>query len=170
MECLRVKNIGGTVGSMPVKKYMELAIEETKKGMKKSNSPFGACIVKGNKVIAVAHNTVLQRHDATDHAEINAIHKACKKLGRHELKGCTIYSTTEPCPMCFSAIHWAKISNIVYGTNINDVKKLGFSELTISNEKMKKEGRSKVKVKKDYMKKECLELLKMWKKKGGRTY
>ncbi|MBU0532674.1 nucleoside deaminase [Patescibacteria group bacterium] len=149
---------------------MKNAIEIAKKGVRKGNSPFGACIVKGKTVIAVAHNTVLKRKDATDHAEINAIHKACKKLRNHELRGCTIYSTTEPCPMCFSAIHWAKIDKIVFGTKIADVKKLGFSELTISAGKMKKLGRSKVKVRGDYMRKKNLELLKMWEKKKGKTY
>ena len=153
-----------------MKKFMELAIKKAEEGVKKGNSPFGACIVKNGKVVAVAHNTVLARKDATDHAEINAIHKACKKLKNHELKGCTIYSTTEPCPMCFSAIHWAKIDRIIFGTRIEDVKGLGFSELTIGAEKMKKQGKSEVKVKGDYMREENIGLLKFWKKRKGRTY
>ena len=153
-----------------MKKFMELAIKKAEEGVKKGNSPFGACIVKNGRVVAVAHNTVLVRKDATDHAEINAIHKACKKLRSYDLKGCTIYSTTEPCPMCFSAIHWARIDKIIFGTRIEDVKGLGFSELTISAEKMKKQGKSRVKVKGDYMREENLELLKFWKKRKGRTY
>ncbi|MBD3210858.1 nucleoside deaminase [Candidatus Micrarchaeota archaeon] len=149
---------------------MESAIEKARKGLKKNNSPFGACIVKNNKVIAVAHNTVLEERDATNHAEINAIRKACKRLRNHELKGCTIYSTTEPCPMCFSAIHWAKISQIVFGTRIRDVRKLGFNELPISASVMKLKGRSPVKITPDFMRKECVELLESWKKKKGKTY
>lgn len=152
------------------KRYMELAIKKAEDGVKKGNSPFGACIVRGDEIIAVAHNTVLIRKDATDHAEMNAIHKACKKLNSHELSGCAIYSTTEPCPMCFSAIHWAKIEKIVFGTGIEDVMKLGFSELTISAEEMKKKGGSSVQVKGDFMREECLELLEFWKKRKGKTY
>ncbi len=153
-----------------MKEFMEKAIQVARKGFSKGNSPFGACIVKNGKVVAVAHNTVLEKHDSTNHAEINAIRKACKKLGTFDLSGCAIYSTTEPCPMCFSAIHWARIGAIVYGTNISDVKKLGFSELTISCQMMKRQGRSKVKIKGDFMREECMDLLKEWKRKLGKTY
>lgn len=150
--------------------YMELAIKKAMSGVKRGQSPFGACIVKGKEVIAVAHNTVLSRKDATNHAEMNAIRLACKRLGSHKLKGCTIYSTTEPCPMCFSAIHWAGISKIVFGTNIQDVKALGFSELTISDEEMKRKGKADIKIEADFMRKENLELLDFWKKRHGRIY
>jgi tRNA(Arg) A34 adenosine deaminase TadA len=152
------------------KKFMEEAIKDAEKGIRKGQSPFGACIVKGNEIVSCGHNTVLKDQDATCHAEINAIHKASKKLLTFDLSGCTIYSTTEPCPMCFSAIHWARIDNVVYGTNIQDVKKLGFSELTISNVQMKKLGKSRVKIKKDFMRQECLLLLKNWEKGKGDIY
>lgn len=149
---------------------MELAIEIAKKGVRKGNSPFGSCIVKDDRVVALAHNTVLTGKDSTNHAEMNAIRLACRKIRSHELRGCTIYSTTEPCPMCFSAIHWAKLERIVYGTAIADVKKLGFSELTISDEEMKRKGHSGVMITKNFMRKECLALLGLWKEKKGRTY
>jgi tRNA(Arg) A34 adenosine deaminase TadA len=153
-----------------MRRFMEAALKKTRQGMKRGNSPFGACIVKGNGIVSVAHNTVLEKHDSTNHAEMNAIRLACKKLKTHDLRGCTIYSTTEPCPMCFSAIHWAGIRSIAYGTNINDVKRLGFSELTISNEQMNKKGGAKIKIKKDFMRDECLQLLRDWKKGGGGVY
>lgn len=153
------------------RRFMELAIEVAEQGVRKGNSPFGSCIVKGDNVVCVAHNTVLTKKDATNHAEMNAIMKACKKLKNHELRGCVIYSTTEPCPMCFSAIHWAKMKTIVYGTNINDVKMLGFKELTISAKTMKSKGGSPIGVKGGFMRAECLELLGFWKKrKGKKTY
>jgi tRNA(Arg) A34 adenosine deaminase TadA len=154
----------------PSKRYMELAIGMAERGVERGNSPFGSCIVKGDRVIAVAHNTVLTKKDATNHAEMNAIRLACRRFRSHELDGCIIYSTTEPCPMCFSAIHWAKIGAIVYGTGIADVKRLGFSELTVSDRRMKMEGHSKVRITSGFMQKECLELLREWKEKGGRTY
>jgi len=90
-----------------------------------------------------------------------AIGRAAKHLGTHVLKGCTIYSTTEPCPMCFSAIHWAQIDRIVFGTGIADVKRLGFNELSISNQALKRQGGSKV-VLAQASKRECTDLLKSW--------
>jgi len=152
------------------KRFMGRAIMKALEGMKNGNSPFGSCVVKDGKVIAAAHNTVLTKKDATNHAEMNAIREACRKLRRHELRGCTIYSTTEPCPMCFSAIHWAKIREIVYGTCTDDVEMLGFGELTICDFELKKRGRSGVRIRGGFMKKECVELLALWKKKGGKTY
>ena len=145
-----------------MKRFMLLAINSAEGGIKKfEGGPFGACIVKNNKVISVAHNTVLKNKDPTCHAEINAIRKAAKKIG-YVMKGCTIYSTTEPCPMCFSAIHWANISKVVFGTGISDVMKRGFNELALSSKKMKKLGKSKVKIQSGFMKKECNELLSEW--------
>ncbi|MDD4352399.1 MAG: nucleoside deaminase, partial [Candidatus Gracilibacteria bacterium] len=95
---------------------MQLAIAEAAKNFTDlQGGPFGACLVKEGQVFALARNTVL-RSDATCHAEINAIRAASQKLGTYDLTGCEIYSTTEPCPMCFAAIHWAKIGKIYYGT------------------------------------------------------
>lgn len=150
--------------------FMAMAIRKAVYGVKQENSPFGSCIVKDGKIIASAHNTVLREHDPTNHAEMNAIRRACKRLKSHKLRGCTVYSTTEPCPMCFTAIHWAKADAIVYGTSIADVKKLGFKELTISNRKMKKVGRSKIMLKGGFMREECLGLLRFWKDRKGKTY
>jgi guanine deaminase len=146
-------------------KYMRLAIFEARKNLKSlSGGPFGACIVKDNKVVAAARNTVLYCNDATCHAEVNAIREASRKLKDYYLSGCVIYSTTEPCPMCFGAIHWAKIDAVYFGTSINDVKKLGFDELRVSCRKMKSTGRSRVKIIPGLLKKECLKLLKDWNK------
>ncbi len=144
---------------------MKEAIKCAKKNLKKEDGgPFGAVIVdKEGNIIARARNTVLKDKNPTAHAEINAIKKACKKLGTIDLSGCTIYSTTEPCPMCFSAIHWARIDKIVYGTRIEDAAKVGFNEMKISNEQLKKLGKLKVKIEGDYKREECLELFKQWK-------
>lgn len=153
-----------------MKEHMMLAIRKAMSGVRKGESPFGACIVKGKKVIAVTHNTVLSKRDSTNHAEINAIRLACRRMKSHKLEGCAIYSTTEPCPMCFSAIHWAGISRIVFGTRIADVADLGFSELPISDETMKRQGRSPVRITGDFMREENLELLRFWKERKGRVY
>ncbi len=95
--------------------------------------PFGACLVRGDEVLAVAHNTVLKDLDPTCHGEITAIRLAALKLQSYDLSGCEIYSTTEPCPMCFAAIHWARLGRVIYGTAIGEVAQLGFNELTIGS-------------------------------------
>lgn len=142
--------------------YMDLAIKEANKNFKKlEGGPFGACIIKEDQIIAIARNTVL-RGDATCHAEINAIRKASKKIKTFDLSGCVIYSTTEPCPMCFSAIHWAKINIVVYGTTIFDAKKAGFNELTISSNRMKTLGNCSMEIYSKFKNEQCKKLLKKW--------
>lgn len=150
--------------------FMALAIEKTRKGILKKQTPFGACIACKGKVVSCEHNTVWKSTDSTAHAEVNAIRKACKKLKTIDLSGCTIYSTCEPCPMCFSAIHWARIGKIVYGASIADARKAGFHELEISDFKMKQISKSRIKIVKGFMKEECKELFSLWKKKCKRCY
>jgi len=141
---------------------MCLALREAQKNLSDMRGgPFGACIVKGNEVIAISRNTVLKQ-DATCHAEINAIRKASRKLRTYDLSGCWIYSTTEPCPMCFSAIHWSKINVLVYGNSIADAKSIGFNELPISSVRMKKLGGAKLKIISGCMRDEANQLFKKW--------
>lgn len=141
---------------------MHMALREASYGMRRGHGgPFGASIVKEGVILAVAHNRVLASGNPTQHAEVVAISRATRHLGTHILRGCTIYSTTEPCPMCFSAIHWAQIDRIVFGTGIADVKRLGFNELSISNRTLKRLGRSRV-VLDRASKRECTDLLRSW--------
>ena len=95
---------------------MELALKEARKSMKKGHGgPFGAVIVKDGKIIASSYNNVIKSNDATAHAEINAIRKACKKLRSYNLSECEMYTTGQPCKMCLGAINWAKIKNVYFG-------------------------------------------------------
>ena len=147
---------------------MRLAITEARKNLETmAGGPFGAVIVKGSEIVAFARNTVL-RTDATSHAEINAIRKASLKLKTFDLSGCVIYSTCEPCPMCFSAIHWAKIDLIAYGATIKDAKKIGFNELGISCRQMKSRGKSQVKIISGLLRNECLEMMVDWGRLGNK--
>jgi guanine deaminase len=142
---------------------MRLALSEAYKGAKKGEGgPFGAVIVRGAKVIARAHNKVLKSKDPTQHAEMRAISMASRKLGRYDLSDCEIYSTTESCPMCFSAIHWARIKRLTFGTRIQDVWKIGFNEMPIPARKMKSLGRTPMLVEGSFLRQECLELLRYW--------
>jgi len=149
-------------------KFMRLAINKAKQGIKQGQTPFGACISKDGEVISCVHNIVWESLDITAHAEISAIREACKKLNTVDLSGCVIYSTCEPCPMCFSACHWAKISKIVYGAQIEDAKKLGFSELTISNKEMKQLSDSPIEIVGNVLREENLELFKLWSEQENR--
>ncbi len=123
------------------------AIEVGFKGVSKGERPFGAAIYCGEELIAVAHNTVNSTSNPVNHAEINVISKTSKKLGEGDWKNCVIYSSCEPCPMCFSAIHWARIPKIVFSASISDAEKIGFNELKISNKKMNSLGKAGIELK-----------------------
>lgn len=96
-------------------KYMKLALKEAKKAYEKEEVPIGAIIVKDGKVIARAHNLRETKKEACAHAEIIAIHKACKKLDAWRLENCDMYVTLEPCAMCAGAIMNARIKKIYIG-------------------------------------------------------
>ncbi len=148
----------------PNVQFMCLALKEAEKNLSDMRGgPFGACIVKDGKVISTSRNTVLKQ-DATCHAEINAIRKASKRLGTYDLSGCSIYSTTEPCPMCFSAIHWSKINILAYGNSITEAKNIGFNELFISSARMKRLGGAKLKIISGFMRDEVNKIFKKWNK------
>lgn len=109
--------------------FMKVAIDEARYGINhKHGGPFGCVIVKDGKILAKAHNEVVRRKDATNHAEIRAIQIASKKLRNFNLSGCELYVTGKPCPMCKAAIQWAKISRVYYGCDYNDAKEIGFAE------------------------------------------
>jgi guanine deaminase len=143
-------------------RFMKKAIQKAYRGLGKGQSPFGACIVKEGKIISCAHNRVWKKTDITAHAEMEAIRIACKKLKSIHLAGCVIYSTCEPCPMCFAACHWARISEIVYGAGIQDAQKIGFNELPVSNEFLKQTGQSPIQIRPGFLREENLELFKFF--------
>lgn len=116
---------------MQNEEIMKIVVEESKAN--KSNNyqnggPFGAAIVKDGEVIASAHNTVIESIDATAHAEVNAIRLASKKLNTHDLSGCVLYTSAEPCPMCLSAIIWANIKDVYYANTKKDAANIGFRD------------------------------------------
>ena len=153
---------------MAGERFMRMAIATAREGIEKGQSPFGACIVKDGEVLACAHNVVWSDSDITAHAEVTAIRAVCAGLNAIDLSGSVIYSTCEPCPMCFAACHWARISRIVFGSRIEDAQGCGFSELTISNQRMKELGNSPVEVEGDFMREECVDLFREWSARAGR--
>jgi len=141
---------------------MRLAISEARRNLvNMRGGPFGAVIVKGGRVLAVARNTVL-KDDATAHAEMNAIRIASRKLKTFDLKGCHMYSTCEPCPMCFAAIHWSRIGRVIFGARIGDAARCGFNELHLGSREIKRLGKSRVGIVAGFLRGECRALFKEW--------
>lgn len=115
-------------------KYMRKGYIRARNTLQKDyGGPFGACVVKDGKVISVGSNLVLKNNDPTAHAEIVAIRRACRKLKTYDLSGCELYATSYPCPMCLSAIIWANIKKVYYGTDLRDAEKIGFRDDFIYN-------------------------------------
>jgi len=114
---------------------MRMALAEALGGMRANQGgPFGAVIVApGGRVVARAHNRVIATKDPTAHAEIEAIREASRALGKFDLSDCVIYASSEPCPMCLSAILWARIPRILYGCTHEQAARAGFSDAEISD-------------------------------------
>lgn len=116
-------------------KWMQTAIELSEKNVLESiGGPFGAVIVKDGELIAGSGNRVTSTNDPTAHAEVSAIRLACQKLETFDLSGCIIYTSCEPCPMCLSAVYWAKIDTIYYANTKKDADDIGFSDKFIYDE------------------------------------
>ncbi len=142
--------------------YMRLAVDVARKGIAAGQTPFGACLVKADRVLACAHNGVWANLDITAHAEVQAIRAACTELQTVDLSGCVLYSTCEPCPMCFSASHWARVARIVYGAEIADAQRAGFHELMIANRTLKQLGESSIELAGGLLRGDCLALFDSW--------
>ena len=109
--------------------FMAEAVREARAGVKNGDGgPFGAVIVRQGKIIARGHNRVVGSTDPTAHAEICAIREASAVLGRFDLSDCEIYTTCEPCPMCYAAVHWARIPKIFQGCTRDDAAAIGFDD------------------------------------------
>lgn len=110
-------------------KFMKIALEETESEIKNNEGgPFGCVIVKNGIIVGRGHNQVVMRKDPTCHGEVMAIRDACKNLDTFDLSECELYTTGEPCPMCFGAILWSNIAKVYYGCNIEDTEIIGFRD------------------------------------------
>ncbi len=108
--------------------FMEMAARIAEENVDRGGGPFGAVIVRDGQVIATGANSVTLTNDPTAHAEVNAIRSACRKEETFSLKGCTVYSSCEPCPMCLSALYWAGVSRIIFGNTHIDADRIDFSD------------------------------------------
>ena len=114
---------------------MERALEMARTGMNSNKGgPFGCVIVKEGKILAEAHNRVTSTNDPTAHAEVVAIRDACQKLNTFQLRGCEIYASCEPCPMCLGAIYWARPDAVYFAGRKEDAAGAGFDDSFIYHE------------------------------------
>ena len=115
--------------------FMRRAIHLSEEMMRAGKGgPFGAVIARDDRIISEGHNMVTSANDPTAHAEVVAIRAACVKLNTFTLAGCVIYTSCEPCPMCLSAIYWARIDKIYFANTYADAAKIGFDDAFIYNE------------------------------------
>jgi tRNA(Arg) A34 adenosine deaminase TadA len=108
--------------------------------------PFGAVVVQGDELIARGWNQVTSMNDPTAHAEVVAIRRACRRLGTFQLNDCDLYASCEPCPMCLSAIYWARIRKVYYGATRQDAARIDFDDEWIYREVARPVARRKLKM------------------------
>ncbi|MFZ3230942.1 MAG: nucleoside deaminase [Pseudobdellovibrio sp.] len=109
--------------------FLKKTVDLSRKNMYENiGGPFGAIIIKDGKIIAEGSNQVTSTNDPTAHAEMVAIRKACQNLQTFDLSGCEIYSSCEPCPMCLSAIYWARLEKIYFANSRQDAANIGFDD------------------------------------------
>ena len=148
-------------------KFMLRAIELSIQSAKTKGGPFGCVIIKDNKIIAEGYNQVTSNNDPTAHAEIVAIRNACKNQNNFFLKGCDLYSTCEPCPMCLSAIYWSHIDKIYYANTREDAKDIDFDDSLIYTEISKDKNDRQIEMVQMH-REEALEAFKIWKNKDDK--
>jgi len=108
---------------------MDAAVAEAARGVAAGEGgPFGAVVVRDGRIVARGHNQVVAHNDPSAHAEVQAIRAACRELGTFDLSGCEIFATCEPCPMCFAAIHWARLDAVHFGATRKDAAAIGFDD------------------------------------------
>jgi guanine deaminase len=147
------------------KQFMREAIRISIDKMRSNHGgPFGAVVVKRGKIIGRGWNQVTSSNDPTAHAEVVAIRDACRRLKTFQLEGCELYTSCEPCPMCLSAIYWARLKRVFYANTRRDAAKANFDDAVIYQEVARPISRRKISMR-QFMHKEALRALAEWKRK-----
>lgn len=153
---------------MTKEELMRRAIVLSKESVRHGGGPFGAVIARNGEIIAEGSNNVTIDCDPTAHAEVSTIRKACKQLGTFDLSGCEIYTSCEPCPMCFGAIYWAHLDKIYMGNDRKDAAKIGFDDDFIYQE-IALQAEERKKPSEVLLRNEALEAFRMWDEKTDKT-
>ena len=146
---------------MTNEELMRRAIELSENSVRNGGGPFGAIIAKDGEIVAEGSNKVTIDNDPTAHAEVCTIRKACQRLGTFDLSGCVIYTSCEPCPMCFGAIYWAHLDKIYYANDRKDAGKIGFDDDFIYEE-IALEPQYRKKPSEILLRNEAINAFKMW--------
>ena len=146
---------------MTNEELMRRAIELSENSVRNGGGPFGAVIAKEGEIVAEGSNKVTIDNDPTAHAEVCTIRNACQKLGTFDLSGCVIYTSCEPCPMCFGAIYWAHLDKIYYANDRTDAGKIGFDDDFIYKE-IALEPQYRRKPSEILLRNEAINAFKMW--------
>ena len=149
--------------------FMKRAIELSRTNMlSDAGGPFGAVIVKDGKIVGEGWNKVTSTNDPTAHAEVEAIRDACKNLGTFELRGCVLYTSCEPCPMCLGAIYWARPDRVVYAGTREDAAAAGFDDQLIYDELPLPPGQRRIPMR-TLLHDEAVALFEAWRVKPDKT-
>ncbi len=151
------------------KKFMQEAIRLSIRNMRKNaGGPFGAVVVRGNRVVGRGWNQVTSTHDPTAHAEVVAIRDACRRLKTFQLDDCELYTSCEPCPMCLAAIYWARPKAVYFANTRKDAAEIGFDDDLIYREvALPIAGRSMPM--KQMMREEAIEAFREWREKPDKV-
>ena len=144
-----------------MREAIRLSIQMMRRG---KGGPFGAIIVKNNKIIGRGSNEVTSANDPTAHAEIVAIRDACRRLKTFSLHECDLYTSCEPCPMCLSGFYWARVRSVFYGNTRKDAANIAFDDDEIYREVRLPILKRKL-VMKQLLRKEALTAFKEWERK-----
>ena len=149
-------------------KWMKLAILEANIAKNEGEIPVGAILIKDGELLSKGHNQPILKNDPTAHAEIVAIREACKAKNIFNLSGFELYTSCEPCPMCLSAIYWARINKIFYANTRNDAQKIDFSDALIYQELNKSIKERKIPMH-QMMREEAIKAFELWDKKTDKV-
>lgn len=152
---------------MTDREYMQVAIEAARRGLQLGEMPFGSCLVRQGRVVTAQHNSARRNRDITAHAEMQVIREGCRLLKTLDLSGCVLYTSCEPCPMCFSACFWAKIPRVVYGGRIEDAERAGIRQLPMTAAQMKAMSRAAVDLMADVLREEAVQLFAAWSRRAS---
>ncbi len=151
---------------------LRAALTEARRGAVQGHGgPFGAVVsLPSGRIIARAHNTVLRDGDPTAHAEVHAIRRAARKLGRPNLAGCVLTATSEPCPLCLAAAYWAGIAEVRYAAPRTTAARFGFRDSSIYRELAKRPDRRRIRAVRLGAAPAVEDVFREWKRRGGKLY
>lgn len=149
-------------GASDPESLMRLAIARTREGLARGQGPFGCAIARDRVLLAVEHNRVIEAGDVTAHAEIAALRAASRRAGAFLLPGAVVAATCEPCAMCASALHFARVEAVYYGAEIADAEAAGFRQIPLPARELLALGRSETRVVPGLLAGECRALFAEW--------